>query len=835
MFSDFPRVLRLQLIPRRPIFFSALLLATVAGPSRAQTVTSTYLADALTALGTEQDWSNFLNWTVLPQPGYNVTINNGLVFPALVKQNVDASVAILTLGTGATLKIDDGRNLVLTGNSVINGSLLLAATAGVSELRPSGAITLSGTGAITMSANAGNRIFGANGSGDSLVNQSTIQGSGSVGLGLLAITNQGTIVANNASVPLVLTPNSGGFANSGTLRATNGATLSLQSGTFTNTSGVIEAQNASTVSIANSSLTSGTLTITGTGALQLANATLTNVNVTNSATGTVRALSGVNTLFGLYTDAFGSQVRIDNGAKIALPGGAGGVTINGGIYLDGTASDTVLEISAGGLPVSGSGKLVLSNSAFNRVIGGGVNPSVTFGSGFTVEGAGKLGDGLLGITNQGLISANQPTSLIISPNALGVTNTGTLRATAGGTLRLATGAFTNTGGLVEAQTASTVQLAASTLNGGTLATSGSGKIDVIGANTLQNVTLAAGSSLNFLDGSVSTLLGTLTNDGTMALTATGNNTDLVISGAVNLIGAGNLTLSNSAQNRIYSLNSGSLTIGANQTLSGAGLLGQDNLSLVNQGTIVADRATPLILNNAGSTFSNSGILKATGTGGLVLSDATVVNQGTIEIATGSSLVAAGAYSQPGSSSATRLTNGSLSASSFSFSNGTLAGSGSINGAFSAVGGTSIIPGGLGAIGTLTFTQSLTLGPSTAIYFDLGGTTAGTGHDHIDGTTVVVGGNLFLAFANAFQFSVTSSDTLTLFDATISLTGTFSGLANGARILTTDGLGSFQVNYLANSLTLTNFQAVPEPSTYALLGLGAVTVLLVERRRRRAVR
>ena len=55
-------------------------------------------------------------------------------------------------------------------------------------------------------------------------------------------------------------------------------------------------------------------------------------------------------------------------------------------------------------------------------------------------------------------------------------------------------------------------------------------------------------------------------------------------------------------------------------------------------------------------------------------------------------------------------------------------------------------------------------------------------------------------------------------------------------LMVNGIGSFQVNYGlgsafdANSLVLSNFSPIPEPSTYLLLGLGAVAIAFRLRRR-----
>src|SRR4029077_18597082 len=61
---------------------------------------------------------------------------------------------------------------------------------------------------------------------------------------------------------------------------------------------------------------------------------------------------------------------------------------------------------------------------------------------------GNIGDGLMILNNTslGTINANQPNSLVINPTAsssAGVTNTGLMEATAGGTLALDNGTYIN--------------------------------------------------------------------------------------------------------------------------------------------------------------------------------------------------------------------------------------------------------------------------------------------------------------------------------------------------------------------------------------------------------
>ena len=65
-------------------------------------------------------------------------------------------------------------------------------------------------------------------------------------------------------------------------------------------------------------------------------------------------------------------------------------------------------------------------------------------------------------------------------------------------------------------------------------------------NEINSVTIDAGSVVEVVDNSSLTLVGTITNNGTIALDSTGDPTDLVISGTVSLTGAGTVTLSNNS-------------------------------------------------------------------------------------------------------------------------------------------------------------------------------------------------------------------------------------------------------------------------------------------------
>jgi uncharacterized protein (TIGR03382 family) len=96
-------------------------------------------------------------------------------------------------------------------------------------------------------------------------------------------------------------------------------------------------------------------------------------------------------------------------------------------------------------------------------------------------------------------------------------------------------------------------------------------------------------------------------------------------------------------------------------------------------------------------------------------------------------------------------------------------------------------------------------------------------------SLLLDGALSVSFIDDFQNSILSTDTFLIVDS-ISTTGIFAGLVDGSRFNTTDGFGSFQINYVGNDVVLGNFlSSVPEPG--GLLPLAGFSLVLAFRRRR----
>jgi len=125
------------------------------------------------------------------------------------------------------------------------------------------------------------------------------------------------------------------------------------------------------------------------------------------------------------------------------------------------------------------------------------------------------------------------------------------------------------------------------------------------------------------------LSGIIDNTGTITLNSAGSETDLeLIQNGITLQGGGQVILSDNAQNVIFGTAADVTLTNVDNTISGAGQLGQGQLDLVNEATIDATCMNALVVDTGSNAIANSGTLEATGSGGLVVNSA-VQNSGNI--------------------------------------------------------------------------------------------------------------------------------------------------------------------------------------------------------------
>lgn len=298
-----------------------------------------------------------------------------------------------------------------------------------------------------------------------------------------------------------------------------------------------------------------------------------------------------------------------------IPGaftGAGTLNNNGLITLNatgayfGTASDLVnLRADNTSLSLTGNGTVQMTDSTNNRIFGN----SLSFGAGQTVRGGAQIFANT--IANAGLLDGTGATLGIVLSPTIALTNTGTLRASAGGLLTLNGGTTNNAGGTIAALAGSTVRLDNGVnVTGGTLSTSGTGVINV-GAATISNLTNIGTISVAGPGQPTLNTSGTITNNGRINVTSTGGVNDLYLAADTTLNGGltfGRVTLAGPGSNnnaRIFGASGTRLTNGVNHTIEGRGQVGAGFIAITNNGTINAnDGVLDITPANVANAFIN---------------------------------------------------------------------------------------------------------------------------------------------------------------------------------------------------------------------------------------
>ncbi|MGH9747651.1 MAG: Ig-like domain-containing protein [Candidatus Acidiferrales bacterium] len=516
----------------------------------------------------------------------------------------------------------DNSTTVLTGTINNTGNILVNSAANNTLLQMSGPVTLTGAGTLTLAeSGAHTAVINEASANSTLTNfNNTIQGVGQIGNNGLVLVNQaaGIVDANSNGAALLLNPN--GITNLGSLEATNGGVL--QTTTVVNNQGAtIKAVGAnSTVQFL-----SGT-TVQG-GALSTQNGGTLGVASGNGAT-LDGAVHGTLTNAGTYTGA-------DNSTTILV----GTITNTGLILINSVANNTLLQVS-GGVTLTGAGTLTLAATGSSiPVVNESSSNSTLTNMNNVIQGVGQIGNNGMVLVNQaaGIVDANiTGAGLLLNSN--GITNQGQLEATNGGILRTST-TINNLNATITASGAgSTVQfLNGTTVQGGTLTTSGGGILGVaVGNGTTLNGTaqgtLTIAGTYTAADNSTTVLVGTINNTGTIAVNSVANNVLLQVSGMVNLMGPGTVTMTAAgAQIPLINESSANSTlVNVSNTIQGVGQIGNNGMALKNQGTINASQAGGTLLINPSGTI-NSGFLEASA-GTLQLANSVINNSaGTIEV------------------------------------------------------------------------------------------------------------------------------------------------------------------------------------------------------------
>ncbi|MEQ1862478.1 MAG: hypothetical protein ABMA13_21375 [Chthoniobacteraceae bacterium] len=263
--------------------------------------------------------------------------------------------------------------------------------------------------------------------------------------------------------------------------------------------------------------------------------------------------------------------------------------------------------------------------------------------------------------------------------------------------------------------------------------------------------------------------------------------------------------------------------GTSHTLSLAGGGVHSGAFHLQAGTTVEFGGTTTLQD--GASFDGNGIGVVAGnvlvTGG--------ISGGNLTVAVGELNLGASVFDLSGTARQTggtlRIGGGTLSVAAglgtLIMDDGTLTGVGTLDANLSAQG--IIAPGA--ALGTLGVSGAAAFGTDAQLAIEIGGASGGS-FDLLTTASASLGGTLDLRLFNGFMPGF--GDSFTILTASSGVSGFFANAPlDGSRLDTTDGLGSFAIDYTATSVVLTQF--IPEPSSVLLAAVAGS--LLVARRRR----
>ncbi len=572
--------------------------------------------------------------------GAEVYLNGATILGGTLSSTAGYSVQVVSTsaldGTAnevtnaGSLVVDTGQTLSVLGTLNNTGVLSLQSTGYNSDVifgvggTLTSTVTLTGSGHVVLGdGDSSNRLYGGN-AGDTLVNlNNTISGSGTIGAGQLKLVNDGTISATGTANALFIQTNS--FTNNGLLEATGSQGLILQSvvtdsstGKLASAGGTIQLYGATIIGGTLTSSAGGSFAVTSQGTLQ----NLTNAGIVEVNTGTTLSLLGT----------------ITNAATIGL---------------NSTGYNSDLIIGSPTTTLIGGGTIALGGNNTSDRIYGAVTADTLDNVNNTIEGFGELGADQLTLINgtAGVIDATGANGLTLQ-TATTVINDGLIEATGAGVLSVESTVNDSGGGTILA--ASTViYLNGGDIQGGLLLSTGTGQFSANGQTTLdgsaQAVTVQG--ALEVATGDTMTVLGTITNDGTIGLNSSGYDSDLIIGGTlVTLSGGGTLVLTdNNGSNRIYGSALGNELDNVNNLIEGSGQLGAGQLTLVNgaAGVIDATGTSNQLVISTGTTLVNDGLIEATGAAGMALSSTVNDSGGGTILANGGTVYLNGADIQGG--------------------------------------------------------------------------------------------------------------------------------------------------------------------------------------------
>ena len=757
--------------------------------------------------------------------------SNGLVLNNSSSGSLSLNAANTYTG-GTTVNALGSGAIRFSNNSAFGTNTITIAGAGTNYIR--GFNNASVSNAVVINAGSVLRL-GASSSGDANTWSGNISGAGSLYFGVsgsLYLTGTGSSfgggVSNGSSGALYV--GSLGMAGSNSSIGTNG-TIRFTSDSGSSGAGSIFWLGTNNESSDKVFALSEVSTNASRGAKIYAGASSGGgTNVTLTLDGNINSTTASNKIITL--GAYNTNTLVVNGVINQFAGSTNSVVVGGANSLNGTVVLSNLNNSFGGGVSINAGSSSLNILQVSQIGNSGANSPLGTNGTINIGGTSGSGDNVLKYTGTG-----ENSDKVI--NLAGTTGDATLDQSGTGNLKF-TSAMTETG-----VGAKTLFLQGSTAGTGEISgnineTNGAISLEKLGTGTW---TL---SGSNNYSGGTTIDVGTLRISGTNALATSGSifgSTTLANNSTLALAGGGNYVLSAFGSTNVNG-NSISFTnsSGSAATLTFTAATNYVTRSSDNAGArTVANNSTNLglVFNGAmdiGSTTNNSVTFGGAGNTtvkGVIFNTNTAVARGLTKTGIGIlSLEGANSYNGPTTVSAGSLiVDGNQSSATGSLdvaAGATLGGSGTIGGVTTISG---VLSPGKSSIGTLTVNNNVTWNGGENWVFGLG--TAGL-------TQGTPGTSDLLALTGAKQFIQGTGTSWTFDFANTGDLGWYK-LASWTGGSTTFDSLNFQGTNLAGGYTgqfdilgdALYVQVVPEPSTYALLGVSALAcgAWFVRRRRK----
>jgi fibronectin-binding autotransporter adhesin len=671
-----------------------------------------------------------------------------------------------TVSTAATVNVTSGTNTVggLTNNGSMNllgsstvdvlGNLFNSGTIKVNSNQafiPTGLSfnggTISGAGTIILDDDGTTTTATINGTVTQAAGD-TISGEGAINA---ALTNFGILNANQTAHLITLQTSS--EINNNLYEASSGGTLAVTNITISQgTSGQINSNTASLVSLSSTTVTGGAVNVFSGGIMQLSGSAISGGTVTVGTAGTVNVTAGTTTLGGFTNN--GNVNILGNGVVDIL----GNLTNSGTITVNSNQAFAPTTISFNGGTVSGGGTIVLDDDGTTTTAT--INGTVTQAAGDTISGEGTINAAL---TNFGILNANQTAHLITLQTSSEINNN-LYEASNGGTLTSFNITITQgTSGNIMSNASSLVSLTATTVTGGAVNVASGGNVQIVNSSlTGGTVGVSSGGTLTFTGGT-DTVSG-FSNSGTVNVA--GASVAVNVQG--NLVNSGIITVNNNAA----FAPSGMMFNGG--TVSGGGTIVLNDDAAASTATI-----SGTVIQSAGDTISgegyitanltNNGVVNANVSGHAInLQNFNETNNNVYEASNGGTLAAVSISISQGTSGQITANTGSLvNLNGVTVIGGSLNGTGLIqlmgntanfgnvtnNGTINETGGVALtVNGNLSNTGTITVNSNAAFAP-TSISFN-SGTLSGGGtivlNSDAVSSTAAINGTLMQAAGNTIS-------------------------------------------------------------------------------------